>query len=72
MRDSTNDYQTATPLSLPDHKSISETDFEDEKEVLNPEFYPIWRHGELHMHCIPSDEPESQLDEERSRHLQDL
>ena len=78
MRASTNDYQSAressTPSSLPDLESIPETDFEDEEDFLNPEFYPTWWHGELHINYTPSTKPENHLDEdlERRRRLQDL
>ena len=44
MTTSTNNYQSAresfTPSSLPDLESIPETEFEDEDELFNPDFYP--------------------------------
>ena len=77
VRASTNNHQSAkessTPSSLPNLKSISQTDFEDEEELLNPDFYPTWQHRELHMNYIPASpiyEPENQPDEERRRRTQ--
>ena len=74
VRASTNNHQSAressTPSSLPDLESISQTDFEDEEERLNPDFYPTCKHGELHMNYIPASyiyEPENQPDKERRR-----